>query len=214
MGDYTKKGVKIGTCGKGYYTTLEMLKKQANSNDDEINYYLNPKNKCSFAFPFPQYDGKQIGEISSFHDDVQCFVHLPSTIDSVHTKITTHLHPKGGQGINLFMACPYDKVNKSDHSSNLDKSFITMRISGQGYFNDSLRVLATCIYCNQGQYLDEHETDLAYESLMKQAEQEVKYSNTEKYLHPECSNWEHHLERSEWLKEVAKRLKQTILTEA
>lgn len=66
MGDYTNTGIKIGTCGVGYYATRKMLENY-HSHDSEVNYYLKPENKCWFAFPFPQWDNKKVGEITIFH---------------------------------------------------------------------------------------------------------------------------------------------------
>lgn len=67
MGDYLKNGEKIGTCGDAYYATKQMLEKH--KDDPESGYYLNPENGCSFAFPYPAYDGKDVGGISNFHED-------------------------------------------------------------------------------------------------------------------------------------------------
>ena len=53
MGDYTKKGEKIGTCGTAYYATKEMIEKEFLSGDTspDIKYYLDPKESINFAFP-------------------------------------------------------------------------------------------------------------------------------------------------------------------
>jgi hypothetical protein len=209
MGDYTKKGVKIGTCGNAYYATLPMLLKERYTGDSEIDYYCDPKNKCSFAFPFPLYDGKRIGEISGFHDSIDCFVDLPESIESLHTDIVHHVHPKGGAGINLFIPCPFDKEKGSRHSRNLDKSKMTFKIVGQSYGCGDLAVVVECIYCKQSQMLTKQEAIMACDNLLAQAEKDLMWSKREKNLHPDCANWEHHLRESNFKTEVAKRIIET-----
>lgn len=68
MGDFTKNGTKIGTCGKAYYATYWQIQNQQNLGGD-LKYYLNLKreNGFSYAFPFPEFDGKKLGQISQFH---------------------------------------------------------------------------------------------------------------------------------------------------
>lgn len=69
MGDYTKNGTKIGTCGKAYYSTYKALKQHPDALDasSDVAMYLKKENGCSFAFPFPEFKGKKVGEISQFH---------------------------------------------------------------------------------------------------------------------------------------------------
>lgn len=71
MGDYTRNNVKIGTCGRAYYSTRRMLMEYHDQGDPEVRWYLDPVNKAEFAFPFPEWDHKRIGTISSIHTD-QC----------------------------------------------------------------------------------------------------------------------------------------------
>lgn len=209
MGDYTKKGVKIGTTGQAYYATLGMLVHHntfIDSSDPEVRYYIEPKNKCTFAFPFPQWDGKAIGEISSFHDNPECIIALPNDGKSYHQDIVHHVHPKGGEGVNLFVECPYGTKDKSRYSRNLDTSVVRFQIVGQKYCSDgSLGVLVKCIYCNETQVLDEKEAAIASEYLVNKAECEERQA---KYYeqYPLNGNADHHRKRAEWLREVVKRL--------
>lgn len=64
MGDFLRNGKKIGTCGHAYYATREHL--EAYAGDPEADFYLDPKNACITAFPFPDFDGKKAGDYSVF----------------------------------------------------------------------------------------------------------------------------------------------------
>ena len=203
MGDYTKSGVKIGTCGQAYYATKSML--EAIKSDPEAAHYLNPVNGCSFAFPFPEYDGKKVGEISNFHSDqrAEYYIFLKPG-NSLHKDIIHHVHPKMGQGINLFFPCPVSAESK--HSRNFDKSYETFRITDQAYVGGKLVMMVECIYCEQKQYLDETEMLQAVQSLRDQASDMRKQSEREKRQWPDCTNWETSLKAANNLDTVADRV--------
>lgn len=163
MGDYTKSGEKIGTCGNAYYATLPMLKVLAQDpTEQDSNYYTNPKNSCTFAFPFPAYDGKSIGQFSNFHDGERAdfFFDLPSTIESHHTEISHHINPKGGQGVNLYTDCPSagGKVFNNFHNAE-----VRYRLTGQVYFEGALCITAKCVYCEQTNIFSKEEAQLICE---------------------------------------------------
>lgn len=164
MGDYTKSGEKIGTCGNAYYATLPMLKDLANyAGEDEAGYYIDPKNNCTFAFPFPMYDGKKVGEFSNFHEGqrAEFFFDLPASIESHHGEIVHHVHPRGGAGINLFIDCPFGGGKAASH--NLDKSTITYRLTNQIYYKGSLHIQAECIYCQERNIFSKEEAQIMCE---------------------------------------------------
>jgi hypothetical protein len=167
MGDYLNNGNKIGTCGQGYYTTLEALKEFR--SESEAAYYLKPQNGCSFAFPFPEYDGKRAGEISNFHegDRVDFLVSLPADkFNTFHNKISNHINVAGTQ-INVFSPCVYDGA---DTSTNFDKSRVKMYLKEQKYFNGSLHVVCTCACCGTSNILDLEEAVYIAKDLQQKSE--------------------------------------------
>jgi hypothetical protein len=211
MGDYLKNGAKIGTCGRAYYATKKQLEKFA--NEEEVQYYLDPKKGCSFAFPFPEYDNKEAGQISNFHEGerAEYFFSLPANT-GLHTQITHHIHPRGGEGINLFIDCPYK--NPDIASRNFSKDFERFRLIEQGYHNEVLSVVVECVYCQQRQILEDKEVEMAANDFEKQSQNMFKISEREKWQWPDCSNWETSKEQAEKLQIVADRLKEMILIPA
>lgn len=212
MGDYTKNGQKIGTCGKAYYATLQMLQNEKSIGDSEINHYLKPENKCSFAFPFPEYDGKKIGEISNFHEgdrvDFQIRIKKDGS-NTFHQKIVHHIHPKGVAGINLFCDCPY-------HSSeNVSKNFvgdeIVFNLKEQIYFQGNLHISGECVYCGETNVFDESEAIEVCENLKKESEQNLLLSKREEYKN--TSNKDFHEKKAVYLMEVANRILATYIRE-
>lgn len=166
MGDYLNNGNKIGTCGNGYYTTLKAL--ELHRGEPEANHYLNPKNKCSFAFPYPKYDGKKAGEISQFHEGERSeFIFtVPSTVECFHEQMSHHLHPKGGEGINVFYPCPY--MEGAHVSTNFNKSNVRFRLMYQRYYNESLHITADCIYCGCSNIFSAEEAEIIVENERRQ----------------------------------------------
>lgn len=181
MGDYTKNNAKIGTCGNAYYATLPMLEAIKHENSEEVNYYLDPSKSCSFAFPFPEYDGKKIGEISNFHEGerVDFFIQIKNQKNTFHKKIVTHLHPKEGQGINLFCDCPYH--SKENVSHNFNDENVKFRLVNQLYFKGSLAIAGECIYCGETNIFDEAEALEVCENLKKSADYYAAEANKKEY---------------------------------
>lgn len=171
MGDFTKDGTKIGTCGQAYYATKPMLEKLV--GDKEVDYYLDPKNNCSFAFPFPDYENKRIGEISNFHEDqkVDFVISIKNQGVTHHGRIIHTVHPKGGQQINLYSECPYS--NPDLVSSNFDKSNVRFYLAEQMYYRGELAVKARCIYCGEPNILDPEEALEVSENIMLQVANET-----------------------------------------
>jgi hypothetical protein len=158
MGDYTKNGTgaKIGTCGRAYYATKGMLEKIG--NDNEANWYLNPANKAFFAFPFPEFDGKQIGDISVFHTEErdEFMVRLKSAgRNSYHGNLVFHKHPAGGEGLNFFCDCPYH--NNGNTSRNFNNEYLKFYLKYQTYYDGRLTIAGECIYCRELNIFDEDE---------------------------------------------------------
>lgn len=149
MGDYTKNGTKIGTCGGGYYATLAALQKLAeNPAEEEARYCIDPKNKCSFAFPFPANDGKKVGEVN-YRNEGEYF-ELPATLASYHEKMSLSVpHAVAGRcPIYVAFDCPHEKTGQT-------KGFIMRSVA---YGSDSLlHIGVTCAYCGAGQTLDEED---------------------------------------------------------
>lgn len=207
MGDYTKQGQKIGTCGAGYYATLEMLKNHVDKfgKVDDAHYYINPENKCSFAFPFPEYDGKEIGEISNFHEGERVDFFFKFKGESHHKEIVTHVHPKGGQGINIFSPCVYS--DRAKISRNLDTSKgETFRLTEQCFYNGELCICAECIYCGAKNIFSKEEAQELAQNIMQDAERLLKDSNNN-YYHE--SDRKRYKKESIYIKEIAKRILKT-----
>jgi hypothetical protein len=156
MGDYTKSGAKIGSCGEAYYATKQMLE-AVNDNDSVVAAYLDPKNKCAFAFPFPEYDGMQIGQMSNFHEGerVELTFFFPANIESHHTQVLYQLSPKGAPMKNLYCQCPQKyKEGASEHDH------IYFRLYGQIWHEGSLKITAECPYCKCSNIFDKEEAEL------------------------------------------------------
>jgi len=156
MGDFTNNGTKIGTCGKAYYATKEMLEKQL--GDDDAMAYLNPANKCFFAFPFPKFDNQRIGTISVFHTEEKDEFVLEMKKEekqSFHKKLVFHSHPAGGEGINLFCDCPYH--SSENVSRNFDNTTLKFYLKYQTYFDGRLTIAGECIYCRELNIFDADE---------------------------------------------------------
>jgi len=178
MGDFTKNGTKIGTCGSGYYATLEMLEKHVlkYGNIDDAAWYIDPKQSCNFAFPFPEYDGKAIGDISNFHAEDRTNFYFAIEIgetDMVHHKdICTNVHPDGGNGVNLFHPCPCLDFSKT--SVNFDRSKQTFRLECQVYYQKSLCISGRCIYCGCSNVFSFDEALKIVEGLIARADALIK----------------------------------------
>lgn len=209
MGDYLKNGNKIGTCGRGYYATKSQLEKV--KDDPEAAYYLNPKNGCSFAFPYPEYDGKEAGQISNFHEGEKAepiilFLKREGS-QTHHTRIAHHIHPKGGQGINLFCDCPYHSAENVPN--NFNDEFVRFYLNEQVYVNSELAISAQCIYCGQTNIFEAEEAKEAAENLYSEANKAeldaVKpvYSHMAEQLKKEAARG----------REVARRILDTYLKE-
>ncbi len=204
MGDYLNNGEKIGTCGQAYYATLEMLK--AHKGDKEADYYLNPSKGCSFAFPFPEYDGKQVGEISNFHeeDKVNFVISLPADkFQTYHDRMYTHISPKGVQGINVFFPCPY---NGAETSSNFDESNVKLLLTEQMYVDGKLAAVAKCVCCGQRNILEDVEAVFVSEQIQEEAQRLQNQSKLDSYTTEEKTE---KLKQANYLMKVASRLLKT-----
>jgi hypothetical protein len=207
MGDYTKTGKKIGTCGDAYYATHKMLKDLEHTNDPEVNYYLNPANSCTFAFPFPQYDGCEVDGFSNFHDDERGhFVFsLPSEFESHHDKMHVHQHPRGAEGINIFFPCPYSADGKA--SSNLDQSVRKFSLYGQCYFNGKLHVSVKCVYCGKTNIFSYEEILEAVKIMGKESDRLRGLSTIQEYIK---NGWaESYLKEAIYITTIATRMLET-----
>ncbi len=209
MGDYTKNNVKIGTCGRAYYATKSML--EALSQDSEVRHYLDPLNKCSFAFPFPEYDGKQVGEISNFHEgqrvDFQIKIKKEGS-QTFHKHIVHHVHPQGAEGVNLFCDCPYSGEEKR---SRMSSGMIAFRLVDQIYYDSNLCIAGECVYCGERNIFSIDEA----EEVCINLEQEAIFNDKEA-VRPDYvgySNADTHRDKAIYIREIIKRIKKTYETE-
>lgn len=159
MGDYTNSGVKIGTCGAAYYATLPMLQREAAKGDIESRHYVKPENRCTFAFPFPEWDKKAIGDISVFHSDQWIPFYFKFKGESFHRHITTYMHPEGCPGVNVFAACPQDRENEH-RSCSVMEQWDTFRLYGQCYHEGTLHIVGECPFCKAHTIFDKNEAAL------------------------------------------------------
>jgi hypothetical protein len=125
-------------------------------NDPEAACYLNPKNGCNFAFPFPEYDGKKAGCISNFHEGerVDFFFSAPEDMQIFHENLSFHMHPRGGEAVNISTGCVY---GENTLHSRLSHNGTYMRLYGQVYYNGQLHITAKCVYCECSSIFDKDE---------------------------------------------------------
>jgi hypothetical protein len=164
MGDYIKD-IKIGTCGNAYYATKPHLESYA--SHPEAAYYLKPENNCLFAFPFPEWDRKPIGNYSVFHGEQQTVcLYVPTNRITGHTHhkdIYHHMHPAGAPGINVAAPCPQSKPHHL-----IDKQ--VYHLYGQQYYGGKLHIVGKCAYCGHENIFTHKEAKAACEYLTKVAE--------------------------------------------
>lgn len=205
MGDYTKNGTKIGTCGRAYYATLPMLQKIAkNIGESEAKWYIQPSNKASFAFPFPEYDGKNVGEITNFlyGNRAEFTFVVPSDIETFHKEIVDHIHPRGAEAINLFIPCPHSKESK--HSNNFSGQQV-FRLMEQKYYNETLHVVAECVYCNERNIFTKDEIELICNGIDKCADSTEQWEKNRYPKEPEG----HYTKQAKRMREISKRMRET-----
>lgn len=206
MGDYTNNGIKLGTCGRAYYATKSMI--EALPKDTEANYYLNPENKAFFAFTLPEFDGKKAGEISIFHKPENELIVLEINKNSVthHKQIIHHVHPAGGQGVNLFCDCPYHSTeNTSRFNDETIKFYLKYQtFTGEG---DEMAIVGECIYCKETNIFEKHEAEEAAENLYKKSLSLLNLADRPEYKN--TSNRDSYIKQAEELEEVANRILKT-----
>ena len=172
MGDYTtnnkKQEVKIGTCGAGYYSTFNQLKALRTPSEDAKDY-LSQNSFC--AFPFPDYDKKQCGEISQFHsgERVEFPVYMPEGIEVYHSTVQVEVKGRHNAPKKIMnVDCP----DTGKHSSIL---FLDWQIKKEGI----LYPMAVCPYCGQMSYFNNDEVKKIVEYNTEDAKKEFQYkSNT------------------------------------
>ena len=201
MGDYTQKGFKIGTCGNAYYATKKMIEVEylAGDHGSDVSYYLNKEQYISFAFPFPEYDGKRIGGISNFHEGQRVDFFFKFDGDGCHDTICHHVHPKGGVGVNVFVPCPCSEHSQT--SNNFDKKADqTFRLVSQinSEKNGKLFIAAECIYCKTMNVFSKSEALQVAKNILTDAQWFVRYAKT--------SNLEDNVKKALYFKLIAERI--------
>lgn len=206
MGDYTNNGIKLGTCGKAYYSTKSMI--EALPKDTETNYYLNPENKAFFAFPLPEFDGKEAGEISIFHkpENELIVLEINKNNNTHHKPIVHHVHPAGGQGVNLFCDCPYHSTEKTSRFFDETIKFYLkyQTFTGEG---EEMAIVGECIYCKETNIFEKHEAEEAAENLYKRSLSLLNLADRPEYKN--TSNRDSYIKQAQELEEVANRILKT-----
>ena len=221
MGDYTRvkvngqfEDVKIGTCGSAYYATKQQLEdhQKKYGKDTEVSYYLDPANGCNFAFPFPAYDGKEVGQISNFHGDQRTNFYfswkVPEGEVSHHKDIVQHLHPDGSDqgGINLWSPCP--STGKAKTSNNFDVTKERYRLETQVFYGGALAISARCVYCGCSNVFTIDEAILIVKDILDEAKRLIEKT---KFVYSERSftTKEQDIKEIEFLQQIAKRIMDT-----
>ena len=207
MGDFTNNGIKLGTCGRAYYATKEMI--EALAKDTETSYYLKPENKCFFAFPLPEFDGQKAGEISIFHkpENELIVIEIDKKHRTHHKQIVHHVHPAGGQGINLFCDCPYHNPETASRNFEHDKTKFYLKyqtFTGEG---QEMAIVVECIYCKETNIFEEHEAKEAAENLFLKSLHLLNLADRPEYKN--TSNREIYIKEAQELEEVANRILKT-----
>lgn len=207
MGDYTTNDIKLGTFGRAYYATKAMI--EALPKETETNYYLNPENKCMFAFPLPEFDDKKAGEISIFHKEQKdlIIIEINKTNNTFHKKIVTHIHPVGGQGLNLFCDCPYH--SNENVSKNFNEETIKFYLKYQCYTGEAeeMAIVGECIYCGETNIFEKHEAQEVSENLYKKSISLLNLADRPEYK--DTANRDRYIKESEKLEKVADRILKT-----
>ena len=206
MGDYTNNGIKLGTCGRAYYATKSMI--EALPKDTETNGYLNPKNKAMFAFPLPEFDGKEAGEISIFHKEKRdlTVIEIDKNNNTFHGKIVHHVHPAGGQGINLFCDCPY---HSTENTSRFNDETIKFYLKYQSFTGEGeeMAIVGECIYCNETNIFEKHEAEEAAENLYKKSLSLLNLADRPEYK--DTANRDSYIKQAQEFEEIANRILKT-----
>lgn len=149
MGDYLENGKKIGTCGVAHYATKKQL--EAVRQGQEVAYYLNPENRCTFAFPHLEYERKQAGDISNYHEEeAACLVvTVPEDWKSHHKQAISYKSAKNVPTMVAFATCP--------NTSNSDQY---VYLTHQRFVDGKLNAVVTCPYCKGQSYLTPEEAEV------------------------------------------------------
>jgi len=207
MGDYAKNGVKLGTCGRAYYATKSMIENL--QQDSETRSYLNPTNKAHFAFPYPEFDNQNAGDISIFHkpNNELLVLEIDKKHRTHHKQIVHHIHPSGGQGLNLFCDCPYH--SNENVSKNFTHETVKFYLKYQTFTgeSDKMAIVGECIYCGESNIFEEHEAIEAAVNLVNQAKWNETQANRKEYQG--TANQDSHNNKALYLRLMASRILET-----
>lgn len=187
MGDFTNNGTKIGTCGKAYYATYWQIVKnfQTHGNNGDVIYYYNLKreNGFSYAFPFPEFDGKKLGDISQFHiQQKNGKVLYPVYLLDSECKDIQHNETRSeirdiytDEKKNFYVKCFQDPLNyRSNKAPDQNKFYMEYT----GFINGKPSILIYCAYCGAGTHFtldddNENEITKAIKRQIKELETEL-----------------------------------------
>ncbi len=116
MGEYVKfnnQVIKLGTCEDLYYARFQQIKdnlylmEKVEGNDVPAGY-LEPKHGYRYRFPFPDEDGRKLGDYEN--SDRGLLVGVPYNVfqETEHTKICRATNCQGGYNVNHYLTCPAD----------------------------------------------------------------------------------------------------------
>ena len=116
MGEYVKfqnKIIKLGTCEDLYYGRFQQIKDnlalmQQVDGNDKPEQYLNPENGYRYRFPFPDEDGRKLGEYEKHERGLLIGVSYEVLTGVEHNKICKSTDCQGGYNVNHYIICPAD----------------------------------------------------------------------------------------------------------
>ena len=116
MGEYVKlnnKIIKLGTCEDLYYARFDQIKDNLTmmtkvDGNDEPAGYLDPKNGYRYRFPFPDEDGRKLGEYEKHERGLLVGVSYEVFAGVEHNKICRSTDCQSGYNVNHYLTCPAD----------------------------------------------------------------------------------------------------------
>lgn len=154
MGEYLYNNIKVGTCEDLYYSTY---KEMLNVNDNAKHQFLNPAHGYRFRFPFPDEDGRRIGDSGKNHNFHRgYFVVMPDLLFNLinedgegHREIfIRHENDKDSAfAFSVSVDCPYGNNFKGNYWSGL-KGFEIVSHKIDPFDTSQLVPVLRCPHCD------------------------------------------------------------------
>lgn len=180
MGEYLTiagKSVKIGTCENMYYATFRQLK---NCKAKGINEYLNPENGYRYRFPFPDEDGRKLGDYENYDRGVLFQVPRSTGVEICHDTIFlrtdnfsrgTNNPPAVGFRVPCVQSDKFP-VEKFDWDKTSER--VIFEVVQQKQVDGQLWTIVRCPYCGELSRIDAKEAVAIHEYVMQNGTNEQK----------------------------------------